>query len=150
MMHKAWCRIEEVHYYFSRSSIKFEGHTGWKIDLNPIWVRLLGRSQLSNPSDLPCFSKLCVSHSFVSFCIYLVRPSPVSVPHPTWHHTYTDSDECGQGPAIDREAVYLYILVRPLEFQPASTRQLALDFTSCYRFSPYYIRFPCRNFIFQH
>ena len=23
-------------------------------DLNPIWVRLLGRSQLSNPSDLPC------------------------------------------------------------------------------------------------
>ena len=28
---------------------------GRKIDdLNPIWVRLLGRSQLSNPSDLPC------------------------------------------------------------------------------------------------
>ena len=23
-------------------------------DFNPIWVRLLGRSQLSNPSDLPC------------------------------------------------------------------------------------------------
>ena len=37
------------------SSIKFQGHMGWKInDLNPIWVRLLGRSQLSNPSDLPC------------------------------------------------------------------------------------------------
>ena len=43
-------------YYFSGSSIKFKGHTGWKIDdLNPIWVKLLGRSQLSNPSDLPCF-----------------------------------------------------------------------------------------------
>ena len=28
---------------------------GRKIDdLNPIWVRLLGRSLLSNPSDLPC------------------------------------------------------------------------------------------------
>ena len=28
---------------------------GCKIDVsNPIWVRLLGRSQLSNPSDLPC------------------------------------------------------------------------------------------------
>ena len=42
---------------FFRSSIKFQGHTGWKFDdLNPIWVRLLGRSQLhiSNPSDLPC------------------------------------------------------------------------------------------------
>ena len=38
------------------SSIKYQGHTGWKIDdLNPVWVRLLGRSQLSNPSDLPCY-----------------------------------------------------------------------------------------------
>ena len=56
MMHKAWCSIEEVPYYFSGSSIKFRGHTGWKInDSNPIWVRLLGRSQLSNPSDLPCY-----------------------------------------------------------------------------------------------
>ena len=32
MMHKAWCTIEEMPYYFSRSSIKFQGHTGWKID----------------------------------------------------------------------------------------------------------------------
>ena len=55
MMHKAWCSIEEVPYYFSAPSIEFQGRTGWKIDnLNPIWVRLLGRSQLSNPSDLPC------------------------------------------------------------------------------------------------
>ena len=28
MMHKAWCSIEEVLYSFSRSSIKFQGHTG--------------------------------------------------------------------------------------------------------------------------
>ena len=43
-------------YCFLGLFIKFQGHTGWKIDdLNPIWVRLLGRSQLSNPSDLPCF-----------------------------------------------------------------------------------------------
>ena len=56
MIHKAWCSIEEVPYYFSRSHIKFQGHTGWKIDeLDQIWARLLGRSQLSNPSDLPCF-----------------------------------------------------------------------------------------------
>ena len=38
MMHKAWHSIEEVSYYLSRSSIKFQGHTDWKIDsLNPIW-----------------------------------------------------------------------------------------------------------------
>ena len=54
MMHKAWCSIEKVPYYFFRSSIKFQGHKGWKSDnLNLIWVRLLRRSQLSNPSDLP-------------------------------------------------------------------------------------------------
>ena len=58
MMHKAWCSIAEVPYLFSGSSIKFQRHTGWKIeDLNPIWVRLLGWSQLSNPSDLPCWLK---------------------------------------------------------------------------------------------
>ena len=30
MMHKAWSNIEEVAYCFSRSSIKFQGHTGQK------------------------------------------------------------------------------------------------------------------------
>ena len=57
MKRKVRCNIEEVPYNFSRWSIKFQGHTGWKIDdLNPVWVILLGRSQLSNPSDLPCWS----------------------------------------------------------------------------------------------
>ena len=37
-----------------RSCIKFQAHTGWKInDLDKIWARILGRSQLSNSSDLP-------------------------------------------------------------------------------------------------
>ena len=46
MMHKAWRSIEEVPYCFLRSSIKFRGHTGGKIDdLNPIWDYLdTGRS----------------------------------------------------------------------------------------------------------
>ena len=58
MMHKAWCSIEEVPYCFPRPSIKFQGHKGQKIDdLDQIWARLLGRSQLSNPSDLPCFNR---------------------------------------------------------------------------------------------
>ena len=35
--------------------IKFLGHMGWKIsDLSKVWIKLLGWSQLSNPSDLPC------------------------------------------------------------------------------------------------
>ena len=28
MIHKAWHSIEEVSYWFSRSSVKFQGHTG--------------------------------------------------------------------------------------------------------------------------
>ena len=63
-MAKKWCKKLKVaekrcpiFFFFlgGGSSIKFQGHMGWKIDdLNPVWVRLLGRLQLSNPWDLPC------------------------------------------------------------------------------------------------
>ena len=32
MMYKAWNSLKEVPYFFSRSSIKFQGHMGQKID----------------------------------------------------------------------------------------------------------------------
>ena len=36
MMHKAWCCLGEVPYCFSRSSVKFQGHTAKSIvDLDP-------------------------------------------------------------------------------------------------------------------
>ena len=110
MMHKAWSSTEEVPYCFSRSYVKFQGHTALKIfEFDPNWAfpdcnpsfnspmamkcctkletakercpivfqghpsnfkvtrdktspiltqivrfRTIGRSQLSNPSDLPC------------------------------------------------------------------------------------------------
>ena len=111
MMHKAWSSSEEVPYCFSRSSVKFQGHTALEIvEFDPNWAfpdcnsslkspmatkwctklevalkrcpvvfqghpsnskviwdktspiltqigrcRTIGRSQLSNPSDLPCY-----------------------------------------------------------------------------------------------
>ena len=63
MLHKAWNSKEEMPYCFPRSSIKFQGHTGQNItDFDPDWAFLTtGRSQLSNPSDLPC------SRSYVKF-----------------------------------------------------------------------------------
>ena len=73
--------VREVPYNFSRSSIKFQGHTGWKInDLNPIWVRLLGQSQLSNPLDLPCFIYFFITYMFqfsryVTCCEFKCRPT---------------------------------------------------------------------------
>ena len=65
-------------------------------------------------SNLLYSTKFCVSYSFASFCIYLVRPWPVSVPHPT--RLRTESYARGQGPAIDLETVYFFILVRSLQF----------------------------------
>ena len=39
MMHKAWSCIEEVPYCFSRSSVKFQGHTDLKItEFDPNWA----------------------------------------------------------------------------------------------------------------
>ena len=53
--HIASRSMEEISYYFSRSSIQFQGHMGWKIDDSDlIWARLQGWLQLSNPSDFPC------------------------------------------------------------------------------------------------
>ena len=43
---------------------------------------------ISNLFILPKFASYC---SFASVCIHLVRPSPVSAAHSTWHHTYKDS-----------------------------------------------------------
>ena len=89
MMQKAWSSIEEVPYCILGSSIKFQSHTGWKIDdLNPVWVRLLCQSQLSNPSDLPCytsvtkqiiieprFSKLILSPHY----FFVIEPSTIHI-----------------------------------------------------------------------
>ena len=87
MRHKAWCNVEQVPYNFSRLSIKFQGHMGWKIDdFNPIWVRLLGRSQLSNPSYLPCFAQIRQSWFSVTLSVKEHPDSKVHVANmgPTW------------------------------------------------------------------
>ena len=56
MMHKTWCSIKDVPYNFWGVIHQISRSHGRKIsDSNPISVRLLGRSQLSNPSDLPCW-----------------------------------------------------------------------------------------------
>ena len=94
MMHKAWCSIEEVPYCFPRPSIKFQGHKGQKIDdLDQIWARLLGRSQLSNPSDLPC------SRSSVKFqrhmalkIVELIQIGRFWTVTPVWIHKWLRND----------------------------------------------------------
>ena len=59
MMHKAWSSIEEVPYCFSRSSVKFQGHTALKIiEFYPNWAFPDCNSSLNSPMAMKCCTKL--------------------------------------------------------------------------------------------
>ena len=59
MMHKAWSSIEEVPYRFSRSSVKFQGHTALKIvQFDPNWAFPDCNSSLNSPMAMKCYTKL--------------------------------------------------------------------------------------------
>ena len=61
MMHKAWHCMEEVPYYSSRSSIKFQGHTGHKNDdFDPNKAFSDYNSSLNSPMDVKWCTKLDV------------------------------------------------------------------------------------------
>ena len=87
------------------------------------------------------------------FCIFeiFVRRVCRTVPHPTWLSTHTLIPTCTStgwrhGP-WNSIVVYLGETTGILS---ASTRWLALDFTSCCRFSTYYTHITCQNFNCQH
>ena len=59
MMHKAWSSIEEVPYCFSRSSVKFQGHTALKIvAFDPNWAFPDCNTSLKSPMARKWFTKL--------------------------------------------------------------------------------------------
>ena len=69
MMHIAWCCLEEVPYCFSRSSIKFQGHTALKIvkfDLD--WAFPDCNSSLNSPMATKWCTKLGSSIEEVPYC----------------------------------------------------------------------------------
>ena len=62
MLHKAWSSIEEVPYYFSRSSVKFQGHTALKIaEFDPDWAFPDCNSSLNSPMATKWCTKLEVA-----------------------------------------------------------------------------------------
>ena len=62
MMHKAWSNIEEVPYYFSRSYVKFQGHTAKKIvDFDPNWAVPDCNSSLNSQMIIKWCTKLEVA-----------------------------------------------------------------------------------------
>ena len=59
MMHRAWSSIVEVPYCFSRSSVKFQGHTALKIvEFDPNWAFPDCKSSLNSPMAMKCCTKL--------------------------------------------------------------------------------------------
>ena len=59
MMHRAWSSIVEVPYCFSRSSVKFQGHTALKIvEFDPNWAFPDCNSSLNSPMPMKCCTKL--------------------------------------------------------------------------------------------
>ena len=59
MMHRAWCSIVEVPYGFSRSYVKFQGHTALKIvEFDPNWAFPDCNSSLNSPMAMKCCTKL--------------------------------------------------------------------------------------------
>ena len=59
MMHRAWSSIVEVPYCFSRSSVKFQGHTALKIvEFDPNWAFPDCNSSLNSPMAMKCCTRL--------------------------------------------------------------------------------------------
>ena len=59
MMHRAWSSIVELPYCFSRSSVKFQGHTALKIiEFDPNWAFPDCNSSLNSPMAMKCCTKL--------------------------------------------------------------------------------------------
>ena len=58
-MHRTWSSIVEVPYCFSRSYVKFQGHTALKIvEFYPNWVFPDCNSSLNSPMAMKCCTKL--------------------------------------------------------------------------------------------
>ena len=59
MMHRTWSSIVEVPYCFSRSNVKFQGHTALKIvEFDPNWAFPDSDSSLNSPMAMKCCTKL--------------------------------------------------------------------------------------------
>ena len=59
MMHRAWSSIVEVPSCFSRSYVKFQGHTALKIvEFDPNWAFPDSNFSLNSPMAMKCCTKL--------------------------------------------------------------------------------------------
>ena len=79
MMHKAWSSMEEVPYCFSRSYVKFQGHTALKIvEFDPNWEFPDCNSSLNSPMAMKCCTKLETAQERCPF-VFQGHPSNLKV-----------------------------------------------------------------------
>ena len=99
MMHRAWSSMEEVPYCFSRSYVKFQGHTALKIvefDLN--WAFPDCNSSLNSPMAMKCCTKLETAKDRCPI-VFQGHPSNFKV---TWHKTSPILTQIGRFRTIGR------------------------------------------------
>ena len=84
MTHIAWCCLEEVPYCFSRSSVKFQGHTALKIvEFDLDWAFPDCNSSLNSPMAMKCCTKLETAKERCPI-VFQGHPSNFKV---TWYKT---------------------------------------------------------------
>ena len=109
MLHKAGPSIEEVPYCFSRSFMEFHSHTGgknWWFESN---LRLLGRSQLSNPSDLPCYFSWKRLQWMMTFHLHYIHTSSMKIDkYIAWHAQAAASSCISRNSRSWRQAWFLW------------------------------------------
>ena len=99
MMHKAWSSIEEVPYCFSRSSVKFQGHTARKIiKFDPNWAFPDCYSSLNSPMAMKCCTKLETAKERCPI-VFQGHPSNFKV---TWYKTSPILTQIGRFRTIGR------------------------------------------------
>ena len=99
MMHKAWSRIQQVPYCFSRSSVKFQGHTALKIvEFDPNWAFPDCNSSLNSPMAMKCCTKLETAKERCPI-VFQGHPSNFKV---TWYKTSLILTQIGRFRTIGR------------------------------------------------
>ena len=99
MMHRAWSSIVEVPYCFSRSYVKFQGHTALKIvEFYLNWAFPDCNSSLNSPMAMKCCTKLEIAKDRCPI-VFQGHPSNFKV---TWHKTSPILTQIGRFRTIGR------------------------------------------------
>ena len=99
MMHRAWGSIVDVPYCFSRSYVKFQGHTALKIiEFDPNWAFPDCNSSLNSPMAMKCCTKFETAKERCPI-VFQGHPSNFKV---TWYKTSPILTQIGRFRTIGR------------------------------------------------